>query len=222
MMCQSQSIDESKGIEEQAHIAYSQGRYLEAELFYQQVLEMTQRLYPGDHPDVASSLYNLAAIYEVQELYLYQEALEMRERLQFKIHGNNPDESKMYKAKGIEEQAHTAYSQERYQEAKRFYQQVLEVRKELCLCDHPDLASSINNMASIYEVLTHHLYQQALKIRKRLGVKIHSSNPDKAKKDEVKRIEEQAHIAYSQERYQEAKRLYQQASKMRERLLGGE
>ncbi|MDY7024273.1 MAG: tetratricopeptide repeat protein, partial [Cyanobacteriota bacterium] len=51
----------------------------------QQALEMRQRLFSGDHPDVALSLNNLAELYRSQRRYaeaepLYQKALAMFER----------------------------------------------------------------------------------------------------------------------------------------------
>jgi len=49
-------------------------------------LEMRKRLFTGDHPAVASSLNNLASLYDSQGRYseaepLYLDALEMRKRL---------------------------------------------------------------------------------------------------------------------------------------------
>ena len=41
----------------------SQGRYAEAEPFYQQALEMRRELLGDRHPSVATSLNNLAALY---------------------------------------------------------------------------------------------------------------------------------------------------------------
>ena len=54
---------------------------------------MRQRLFVGDHPDVASSLNNLAALYQFQGRYaealpLYQQALEMTKRLFVGDHPN--------------------------------------------------------------------------------------------------------------------------------------
>jgi tetratricopeptide (TPR) repeat protein len=64
----------------------SQGRYEQAEPLYQQALEMWKRLLGDEHPDVATSLNNLAGLYDSQGRYeqaepLYQQALEMWKRL---------------------------------------------------------------------------------------------------------------------------------------------
>ncbi|MFM6224698.1 MAG: tetratricopeptide repeat protein, partial [Dolichospermum sp.] len=63
-----------------------QGLYQLVEVQYQSCLEIHQTLFTGDHPDVATSLNNLAFLYDSQGNYteaepLYIQALEMRARL---------------------------------------------------------------------------------------------------------------------------------------------
>ena len=63
----------------------SQGKYNEAEPLYQQALALRQKLLGDDHPDVASSLNNLAGLYKSQGRYneaepLYQQALNILEQ----------------------------------------------------------------------------------------------------------------------------------------------
>ncbi|MEL6780562.1 MAG: tetratricopeptide repeat protein, partial [Cyanobacteria bacterium J06597_16] len=53
----------------------SQGRYSEAEPLYREALEMRKRLLGDEHPDVASSLNNLAALYYNQGRYSDAEPL---------------------------------------------------------------------------------------------------------------------------------------------------
>ncbi|WP_414756479.1 CHAT domain-containing protein, partial [Anabaena sp. CCY 9910] len=62
------------------------GRYAEAEPLFHQALEMRKRLLGQEHPDVATSLNNLALLYNRQGRYaeaepLFHQALEMRKRL---------------------------------------------------------------------------------------------------------------------------------------------
>uniref|UniRef100_UPI000A752B74 tetratricopeptide repeat protein n=1 Tax=Geitlerinema sp. PCC 9228 TaxID=111611 RepID=UPI000A752B74 len=69
-----------------AGLYQSQGRYEEAEPLYRQALEMRKRLLGEQHPDVATSLNNLAELYRSQGRYdeaepLYRQALEMFKRL---------------------------------------------------------------------------------------------------------------------------------------------
>jgi tetratricopeptide (TPR) repeat protein len=68
-----------------ALLYYSQGKYKEAEPLYQQALALRQKLLGDDHPDVATSLNNLAGLYKSQGKYneaepLYQQALNICEQ----------------------------------------------------------------------------------------------------------------------------------------------
>ncbi|OUL28003.1 tetratricopeptide repeat protein [Nostoc sp. RF31YmG] len=59
--------------------------YSEAEPLYQTALSLRQRLLGQEHPDVATSYNNLAALYDSQGRYseaepLYQKALEIAKR----------------------------------------------------------------------------------------------------------------------------------------------
>jgi tetratricopeptide (TPR) repeat protein len=54
---------------------YSQGQYNDAEPLYLQSLDIKKRQLGNDYPDVATSLNNLALLYESQRKYLEAENL---------------------------------------------------------------------------------------------------------------------------------------------------
>src|SRR5262249_54917785 len=61
------------------------GEYAKALEYYQQALDMRQKLYNKPHPDVASSLYNIGIVYTQQREYAralkyYDEALNVLRR----------------------------------------------------------------------------------------------------------------------------------------------
>ncbi len=63
----------------------AQGRYTEAEPLYIQALDIQRKTLPENHPDIAQSLNNLAALYKAQSRYteaepLYIQALDIVER----------------------------------------------------------------------------------------------------------------------------------------------
>jgi tetratricopeptide (TPR) repeat protein len=63
----------------------SQGRYPEAEPLYLEALDLRKRLLGDNHPDVATSLNNLAYLYKSQGRYteaepLYSKALQICEQ----------------------------------------------------------------------------------------------------------------------------------------------
>ena len=99
---------------------YSQGRYGEAEPLYQEALAMRKRLLGDEHPDVATSLNNLALLYNNQGRYgeaepLYQEALAMWKRL---LGDGHPDVASSLNNLGC-----LYWEQGRYGEADLLYQE---------------------------------------------------------------------------------------------------
>jgi tetratricopeptide (TPR) repeat protein len=103
--------------------------------------------------------------------------------------------------------------------AETWCKQGLSAIKERLGEEHPDVALSLSNLASIYDDQGRYaeaeaLYHQALELYKRLRVEEH---PDVAET-----LDNLALVYKSQGRYAEAEPLYQQALSMRKRLLGQE
>ncbi|NEQ81057.1 MAG: tetratricopeptide repeat protein, partial [Moorea sp. SIO2I5] len=193
-----------------------QGRYQEAEPLYQQALDLRKRLLGEEHPDVATSLNNLAALYSRQGRYqqaepLYQQALQLFKRLLGEEH--------LDVATSLNNLAFLYESQGRYQEAEPLYQQALDLRKRLLGEEHPDVATSLNNLAFLYSSQGRYqeaepLYQQALQLKKRVLGEEHPSVATS--------LNNLAFLYESQGRYQEAEPLYQQALQLKKRVLGEE
>ncbi len=141
-------------------------QYSEAEPLYQDALAMRKLLLGEKHPDVATSLNDLAGLYYNQGRYaeaepLYQEALAMRKRFLGEEH---PDV-----ATSLNSLALLYYNQERYAEAEPLYQDALAIYKRLLGEEHPDVAASLNNLAGLYDDQGRYaeatsLYQDALTI----------------------------------------------------------
>ena len=108
---------------------------------------MRKRLLGEQHPDVATSLNNLAFLYLSQGRYadaepLFRQALEMRKHLLSEQH---PDvATSLHNIAGFYER------QKRYAEAELLSRQALEMRKRLLGEQHPDVATSLNNLAALY------------------------------------------------------------------------
>jgi tetratricopeptide (TPR) repeat protein len=193
---------------------HEQINYREAERLYQQALKIYQEQLGIKHLATASSLHNLAGLYEAQGRYteaerLFQLALTIRiEQLGI----NHPDT-----ASSLNTLAGLYQSQGRYIEAKPLYQQALTIRIEQLGINHPDTANSLNNLATLYQSQgrydeAEHLYQQALRItQEHLGI----NHPDTANS-----LNNLALLYESQGRYDEAEPLFQQALKIRIELLG--
>ncbi|WP_442947006.1 tetratricopeptide repeat protein [Nostoc sp. UHCC 0870] len=191
-----------------------QGLYTQAEPWYQQCLSTVQNRLGDNHPDVATSLNNLAALYESQGKYdqaesLYLEALELRQRL---LGDNHPDV-----ASSLNNLALLYYSQGKYDQAEPLYLQALELYKRLLGDNHPHVATSLNNLALLYESQGKYdqaepLYLQALELYKRL---LGDNHPHVATS-----LNNLALLYESQGKYDQAEPLYLEALELRQRLLG--
>ncbi len=107
----------------------------------------------------------------------------------------------------------------RYGEAQPLLQQALAIRKRVLGLEHPDTATSLNNLAFLYARQGNYpaaepLYEQALAIRKRvLGLE----HPDTASS-----LNNLAGLYESQGNYPAAEPLYEQALAICQRVLGEE
>jgi tetratricopeptide (TPR) repeat protein len=79
------ALAQAKQLNQQVIKLYQQGRYAEAIPVAEQVLAIREKALGAEHPDVAQSLNNLAALYQFLGDYakaelLYQRALAIREK----------------------------------------------------------------------------------------------------------------------------------------------
>ena len=191
-----------------------QAQYNLAERYYNNCLEAVQSRLGENHPDVATSLNNLAALYESQGRYkeaepLFLQALELTQRL---LGDNHP-----LVATSLNNLAALYESQGRYKEAEPLYLQALELRQRLLGDNHRLVAGSLNNLANLYYSQGRYeeaepLYLQALELMQRL---LGDNHPDVATS-----LNNLALLYNSQGRYEDAEPLYLQALELRKRLLG--
>jgi tetratricopeptide (TPR) repeat protein len=143
-----------------------QGNYGLAAPWYQKCVNDLKQLLGNEHPGVASSLNNLASLYDKQGRYeeaepLYQQALQMSEKLLGNEH--------LYVASSLNNLAFLYFNQGRYEEAEPLYQQALQMSEKLLGNEHPDVAISLNNLGTLYQQQGRYsearaLYNQAIAI----------------------------------------------------------
>ena len=124
-----------------------QGLYAEAEPWLENCLAVVRSLLGEQHPDVATSLNNLALLYYAQGRYelaepLLQQALQLTRSLLGEQHPAV--------ATSLNNLAALYDSQGRYELAEPLYHQALQLRRSLLGEQHPDVASSLNNLAVLY------------------------------------------------------------------------
>ncbi|NET57820.1 MAG: tetratricopeptide repeat protein [Symploca sp. SIO2E6] len=124
-----------------------QGRYNEAEYFYEKALQMLRQSVGEIHPHIATGLSNLADLYRIQKRYSeaelrYQQSLQMRRQLFNEMH---PDI-----ATSLNHLALLYGDQERYSEAELLHQQALQLRQKIFGENHRVIADSFKNLAALY------------------------------------------------------------------------
>jgi len=195
---------------------YGQGKYAEATSVAQEALRVAEATFGPEHPGLARSLNNLAALYKEQGKYaeaepLHQRALRMWEKA---LGPEHPDV-----ALSLSNLAVLYYSQGRYAEAEPLFQRALRIREKALGPEHPDVAASLNNLAELYDdqgkyAEAEPLFQRALRIwEKALG----PEHPHVATS-----LNNLASLYYKQGKYAEAEPLLQRALRIREKALGPE
>ncbi|MFT5328024.1 MAG: hypothetical protein ACI8P0_005931, partial [Planctomycetaceae bacterium] len=150
-----------------------QGKFTEATPLGETVLEIRRKVLGVDHPDYATSLGHLAAVYYLQgdaakAEPLFLEARDIRKRV---LGVEHPDY-----AMSLNNLAHLYGAHGDAAKAEPLLLEAFDIRKRVLGVEHPDYATSLNNLASFYESLgdtakAEPLYLEARDIWKRvLGV----------------------------------------------------
>ncbi|MCP4350124.1 MAG: tetratricopeptide repeat protein [Desulfobacterales bacterium] len=211
-----QSLDEAVRLNEQFIQLYNQGRYEEAMLPAKRALEIHENLLGQEHPDVATSMNNLAVLYNSLSNYakaesLHKRALETREKV---LGPEHPDV-----ALSLNNLAELYRSLGNYAKAEPLHKRALEIWEKVLGPEHPDVAASLNNLAGLYNSLGNYaqaepLYKRALEIReKALGLE----HPDVATT-----LNNLSQLYGSLGNYAQAEPLNKRALEIWEKVLGPE
>jgi tetratricopeptide (TPR) repeat protein len=190
------------------YLKNSKADYEQAKPLYERALAIWEKVHGKEHPDVATSLNNLAGLSYAQGDYeqakpLFERALAIREKVFGKEH---PSVGVSYgNLAGIYE------AQGEYKQAEPLRRKALEIHEKVFGKEHPDVATSLNNLAVLsyaqgdYEQAKL-LYERALAIREKVFDKEH---PDVATS-----LNNLAGLSYAQGDYEQAKPLYERALKI--------
>ena len=190
--------------------------YAEAEPLLQRALQIREKLFGAEHPDVAMSLNDLAGLYQAQGRYaqaepLLQRALQIREKL---FSAEHPDV-----AMSLNNLAMLYQDQGRYAQAEPLLQRALQIHEKFFGAEHPDVAGSLSNLATFYQAKGHYaqakpLLQRALQIYEKVfGIE----HPNVAGS-----LRNLATIYLNQGRYAQAEPLLQRALQIYEKVFGAE
>ncbi|MEM6436594.1 MAG: CHAT domain-containing tetratricopeptide repeat protein [Cyanobacteria bacterium P01_D01_bin.115] len=213
-VAQNAALRQAVELTQQAIQLYQQGRYSEAEPLFQAALAISREQLGDRHPNVATSLNNLALLYTTQGRYdeaevLYQDSLAIRREQLGDRH--------LDVANSLNNLASLYQDQGRYGEAESLYQDSIIITQGQLGDRHPEVAANLNNLASLYQDQGRYgeaetLYQDALSIwREQLG----DRHPNVATS-----LNNLALLYDAQGRYSEAEPLYQDALAIRREQLG--
>jgi tetratricopeptide (TPR) repeat protein/DNA-binding XRE family transcriptional regulator len=195
---------------------YQRARYAEAELLYQQALEIREQVLGSEHPEVATILSNLASLYWDQSKYTLAEPLFLRA---LSIHEqalglDHPDVATSLNALALLYKA-----QDRNAQAKPFFLRALSIRERVQGPEHLDVATTLNNLAMVYcnedkYTQAEPLFIRALSIRERV---LGPEHPDVATS-----LNYLAGLYVARCQHTQAEPLFTRALSIRERVLGPE
>jgi tetratricopeptide (TPR) repeat protein len=197
-----------------AYYLYERGRYAEAQPLYERALAICEKALGPDHPDVTTSLNNLAALYDSQGRYgeaqpLFERALAIREKALGRDH---PDV-----ATSLNNLAALHRAQGRYGEAQPLFERALAIWEKALGPDHPDVAQSLNNLAELHRAQGRYGQAQLLSERA-LAIWEKALGPDHP--NVATSLNNLAALHRAQSRYGEAQPLYERALAIREKALG--
>ena len=191
------------------------GEYAKAEPLYE-ALRIFQKVLGPEHPDTATSLNNLAELYQDMGEYakaepLLQEALRIRQKV---LGSEHPDT-----ATSLNNLAELYRVFGEYAKAEPLYQEGLRIRQKVFGPENPDTTISLNNLALLYQNMGEYakaepLYQEALRIRQKVF------GPEHA--DTALSLNNLAFLYQAMHEYAKAEPLYREALGIRQKVLGPE
>jgi tetratricopeptide (TPR) repeat protein len=125
-------------------------RYTEAERYYQQALQIFQKVLSAEHRAIATTLHELGRVNLNQGRYVeaeryYQQALQIYQKVLPAEHRDT--------AVTLHELGRAYVNQGRYAEAERYYQQALQIYQKVLPGGHPYTIISLRNYAYLLRLM---------------------------------------------------------------------
>ena len=192
------------------------GSYDKAEPLYQRALAIYKKVLGSQHPDTATSLNNLAALYDDMGSYdkaepLYQRALAIYEKV---LGSQHP-----LTATSLNNLAELYRNMGSYDKAEPLFKRALAISEKVLGSQHPGTATNLNNLAELYRNMGSYdkaepLFKRSLAIMKKaLG----SQHPSTAGS-----LNNLATLYRNMESYDKAEPLFKRALAIREKVLGSQ
>ena len=195
---------------------YVVGKYTEAESLYHRALEISEKHWGPEHPNISAILNLLAGLLQDQDRYpeaeqLYRRALEIREK---KLGSENEYTGISYGNLGG-----VLITQGKYAEAEQLLRRALQIHEQQLGQDHPDVAISLNNLAELLHVQGKYTEAEP-PLRRALEISEKQLGPEHP--DVATNLNNLAALLRDQGKYTEAEPLFRRALEISEKQLGPE
>ena len=177
LAAKAEEASKADSINKQVIDLYQAGKYQEAILIARQLLEIREKTNGPEHPSTATSLNNLAGLYQAMGDYanaepLYRRALVIFEKALGPQHPST--------ATGLNNLAELYRAMGDYVKAEPIHCRALAIREKALGPQHPDTAMSLNNLAVLYTSMGDYakaepIYRRALAIQKKASGPEHPS-----------------------------------------------
>jgi len=213
---QSAELQEAERLNQRVVELYQQGKYAEAIPLAEKALAIREKVLGAEHPDVATSLNNLALLYKSQGNYSSSEPLYLRSlAIDEKVLGAEHPSV----ATSLNNLAELYRTQGNYSKAEPLLLRALAIREKVLGAEHPSVATSLNNLAELYRTQGNYskaepLYLRALAIDEKV---LGAEHPSVATS-----LNNLAELYRTQGNYSKAEPLLLRALAIREKVLGAE
>ena len=206
--------DQAAALDKRYMELYRAGKFSEAVALAQQALAIREKALGPDHPDVATSLNDLANLYLQQGRYadgvpLAQRSLAIRDKAlgsdRREVAASLGTLALLYKLQG------------RYVDAGPLYKRSLAIYEKALGPDHPDVARTLSNLAFLYQAQGHYADAEPFAGRA-LAINEKALGPDHP--DAAAALNELASLYLAQGRYVDAEPLDKRALAICEKALG--
>jgi CHAT domain-containing protein/Tfp pilus assembly protein PilF len=211
-----QSPAEVAALNAQVEELYRQGRYSEATPLAQRVLRIREAALGLNHPDVGTSINNLAILYQSQGLYrdaepLFKRALAISEKA---FGANHPNV-----ATSLNNLAELYQNEGRYADAETLLKRSLAINEKARGSNNANVALSLNNLAHLYQAQARYAEAEPL-FKRSLALKEGSLGPTHPSLAPT--LGNLASLYQVQGRYADAEPLYKRALAINEKTYGPE
>jgi len=197
-----------------AMLAFSEGRFSDAEHNFRAALSICEELLGHAHPSTAFCLNNYAALLHASGQYglalpLYLKTLKVKQSLfgeeHFEIASALNNIGLLYKSMG------------KLDDAERYYQDALVIQRKVFGTTNKDVATTLNNLASLF-ALQSKLYQAKEAYKESLAIRCSlfgQEHPTVAST-----LNNYASLLFTMSEYEEAKDIFEDALRIRKKVLG--